>query len=581
MHHIGDLYHAMGEYHEPNAFNQWHEGEWEHLSSEYIKGTILCLAMGLYRLGLRKGDRVGIMALPSGHWTMADLAVMLVGGVSVPFFNTLSKENFCFEVEQCKPRFMFVGDLEHWALLESTAHHFEKTISIEKGSDEKVDLTLQELIHLGQEANRESPQTFPLLIQALQEEDLATIIYTSGRGGLPRGVEMTHRALTHLIQFDDFKWNHKTDRYLGILPLAHIFGRQLNLIMVGWGVPIYYLNDLTKLREVCQEVHPTIMIVVPRVLEKISGKLESMLKNAPFFIRTLGLWAMHQGQKEESFIKRCLRPFADLILYRKMRQFFGERMRMMFCGGAALDPSLNRLFLSAGIPLVEGWGLSEASTVCVNLVGEQKVGTVGPVLNELEIKISPEGRVLVRGAAVMRGYYQMPEETKEALDSEGWLHTGDRGEIDQNGYLKLLGRINDLFKTSGGEYVSPAPLERELVQHTLIDMALIVGEKRPFIVALLFPDRSEVKQMKKRLGFEAMSDEAFLETPEVRGEVTKWIDEINKKVNAWANIRDFAFVGAPLTIEGGDLTPTMEIQRRHVQEKYEDLISKLYREGKS
>lgn len=578
--HFGDIIrHLSKNEKKVNALNNYHNGEWDHIPTDYFLGYVRCIALALRDKGLKRGERVAILAEPSSWWTIVDFAIIIAGGITVPFYSTLSEESFTFGIKDSDPKFIFVGGEEHWNLLGPHVDHFEEVFSINLNADPRAPTCFKDLYELGQEVGKKEPKLYEEMLQEIDKDALATIIYTSGTSGTPRGVMMTQANLCYLINLRDFSWDSDKDRYLSILPLAHIFGRQLNIIIVAYGIPVYYLNDPSQMADVCKEVHPTVMIVVPRVLEKVYANFVSVLQSAGYFTKAFGLWAFDLAKQKDNFLKTLFYPLADKFAYRLIRDVFGGRMRLVISGGAALEKDLNRLFTNVGIPICEGWGLSEASTCVVNRLGQQKVGTVGPPLGDTEIKINEEGRVLVKGPTVMQGFYENKEATEEAFTEDGWLKTGDKGEIDDEGYLKILGRINEMFKTSGGEYISPLPIESELNQAPIVDMSVIIGEKRPYTVALIFPDQAVLRKLKKIHNKTDLSDEEFVETRFVKDQMKELINEVNRKINSWEQIRDFAFIFEPLTIEGGELTPTMKIKRDVVKKKYKDLIAKLYQEA--
>ena len=434
------------------------------------------------------------------------------------------------------------------------------------------------MIRKGEELHSQSPDLLAKLFATQHADDVATIIYTSGSTGIPKGVELTQRNLLCLVHFDGFHWSVENDRYLSILPLAHVFGHCINLWLLVWGTSIYYFNDYKQLGAACQEVKPTFVVVVPRILEKIYAKMIDQLHTAHGVKRWIGEWAFALAQKKKPhFWNTLMMPLADRLVYAKLRKALGGKIRAVISGGAALNPLLQRFFDRIGIPLYEGWGLTEACPVTVNYPDMHKLGTVGPiVLEEQKLKITPEGEVLVSGPLVMKGYFKTPLLTDHTIDAEGWLHTGDRGYIDKDGFLTISGRMKELYKTSTGEYVAPVPIEQALTHYPLIDMAMVVAENRKYTSCLLFPNLDLLHRIKTKQHAQNLTDEAFLQGIYIKGEMDKLLQEINKHLNHWEQIHNYRFILAPLTIEKGELTSSMKIRREVVANKYSDLIEEMY-----
>lgn len=562
----------------PQALNVIEGGSWRALSSEKMLANIKKLALGLVALGVTRGERVGILAHPSAHWVIADLAIMVSGAVSVPLFANISVDNFLYEVKNADVKVLFVAGNEQWELYHQHKEQFTTVISF--GDDHHgVGATFSEIMHLGTLLDERKPWLYGELEAAVRPDDLATIVYTSGSTGNPKGVEITHEALVSLLAIDDFHLDSAKDRYLSILPLAHIFGRTLNLFMIAWGVSIYYSNDHKNLGLVCREIHPTVIVVVPRLLEKIYAKMLANVQKAGQMKRTLGEWAFVLAhQEEKSLFKTLMHPVADKIVFSVLREALGGSLRLVITGGAHLNPHLCHFFIDIGVPIYEGYGLTEASTVTCNVIGRNKPGTIGKPLEGVEVTLSPDNEILVRGKLVMRGYHNDPDATALALDQNGWLHTGDKGHIDSEGYVSIIGRIKEMYKTSTGEYIAPVPIEQALCKAALIDMAMVIGNDRKFASCLLFPDFDVLHSMKVAQGVENMSDTEFLCCDFVKDEMVNFLRNINSHLNEWERLRAYRFVLVPLTVESGELTPSMKIRREIIEKKYSALIDEIYAE---
>ncbi len=566
-------------YQNPAALNEFVSGKWVPTSTQEMLQQVKDIALGLNAMGIKKGGKISILALPSPLWTIIDLAIILAGGVSVPIFPNISEENLVYQINESEAHTVFLGAGTD-ELYKAHKDLFKSVICIDEQCPEEKGISLLEIKKMGRKKAETEPKKYQELLDAIKPNDLATIIYTSGSTGVPKGAEITQHAMTALISFEGFSWDSKNDRYLNILPLAHVFGRMLNLCLVAWSVSVYYLNDVKLVSKACQTIHPTILVVVPRLLEKIYAKMLANVDQAGFLKRTIGHWAfdLANDEQDDSLYKQLLHPIADKIVYSTLREAFGGSIRVIISGGAALNPHLAHFFVDVGLPIYEGWGLTEAATVCVNYPGNRKIGSVGKALTGMQIKIGPDGEVLVHGPILMEGYHKNPAATKEAFNEWGWLRTGDKGSIDKDGYLFLVGRLKELLKTSTGEYVVPVPIEQALSKAPLVDMAMVVAENRKYSTCLLFPDLEIVHKLKENYGYANTSDEEFLKTSQVRQEMQKVIDQVNLHLNKAEKILDFRFVPYPPTIEKGELTPSMKIRREAVGVKYSDLINSMYSE---
>lgn len=574
------LRHIRSHYFNPKALNLHVSEGWISFSTQEMLTHIKELSLGLAALGLKKGDRVGILADPSPYWTIADLAIIVAGGVTVPLFVNLSDENYRFEITQTELEILFVSGKERLELYKRNIKARISTLAAFPSDIDEVNVQTYDGIRaLGRDYDRLHPELYEQLEASASPDDLATIIYSSGTTGLPKGIELCQSHLTALFHVDYFHWDAEHDRYLNALPLAHVFGRLLNNYIICWGVSVYYTHDIKNFGVLCREIHPTILVVVPRLLEKVYAKMLSNIEHAGFIKRKIGLWAFGLTHVDDhNLLKTLLHPIADKVVYSALREALGGSLRVVISGGAPLNPHLCHFFLDIGVPLFEGWGLTEASTVCVNTPGHLKVGSVGRPIGPMQVKTSEEGELLVKGGIVLRGYYKNPEITATAIDSEGWLHTGDKGLVDEDGFVFIKGRIKELYKTSTGEYVAPVPIEQELCKAPLIDMALIIGQDRKFVSALLFPDIDVLHALKKAHHGEEMTDQAFLASECVQQDMQTLIDSVNQHLNRWEQIRAYRFVLEPLTVESGELTPSMKIRRDFVVQKYQSLVDEMYPE---
>ena len=577
---VGELIrYIRTKYSHPNALNYYKNDAWHSISTESFLNQVKNLTLALVKLGLKRGDRVGILVPPSPQWTIANIAIIMAGGVSIPLFANISEENYIFEVTQTELKFLFVEGEDQWNRYTLHPAFVKTAIAFDRNSSNNGVLGYQEALNLGAELDKVQPELFAQLENEMKPTDLANIIYTSGSTGTPKGVELTQKNITALINQDAFDLNRPGDRFLSILPLAHIYGYTLNFLMLGWGVPIYYFNDLKTLGKICQDLHPTIVVLVPRLLEKIYAKMLSRVQEAGTMKKQLGKWAFDFAAHEHTaLVEGLIHPIVDKLVYHTLRESLGGALRIVITGGAALNPTLCRFFIEIGIPLYEGWGMTEATVITVNRPTGRKIGTVGQPLHGMQIKIAEGGEILAKGPVVMRGYYRNPEMTSATLDSEGWLHTGDKGTIDSENFLTIIGRIKELYKTSTGEYIAPIPIEQALCQAPLIDMAMVVADNLKFASALLFPNFEVLETLKKLHHAANMTNEEFLKSPFIQEEMNKLIANINSHLNRWEQIRAYRFILEPPSIEAGELTPSMKLRRDVILKKYQKIIDEMYQE---
>lgn len=554
-------------YDNPKAVATFAEGKWTSLTTKEFIEQIKYAALGLISLGVKRGEKVGILAIPCSRWTIADYAIMAIGAVSVPIFANISSEHFIFEVTQPQITKLFVFGEEQWKLATAHKELFQKLISLDGYTG---GITYEELMRLGKEYDKSHSGYYQELLSSLKPGELATIIYTSGSTGVPKGAMHTHRSLCSLLPVDCFKWDGNSDTFLSFLPLAHVFARILNLIMIAWGVSVYYYNDIKSIGEACKEIRPTVMIVVPRVLEKMYAKMLAKVSEGSFIKRTLGNYAFKLAHQEK---KGFLSPLMDLLVYKKLRGALGGNLRVVISGGAALNPRLYQFFLNAGFPIYEGWGLTESCPVSANQIGKVKIGTVGPPIPGMLVKVGEGGELLVAGEMLMSGYFK--NETK-AIDEDGWFHTGDKGTIDQEGYITLIGRIKELFKTSTGEMVAPVPIEQALSKSPFVEIPMVIADNKKFVSCLIFPNFDAVKKLKEKQGMGQMEDEAFLQSAYMKKEMTELLSAVNANLNEWEQIRDYRIIPSQLTVESGELTPSMKVKREAVEKKFSDLIESIY-----
>jgi len=571
------LNYAVSTYDNPNALNYHASHGWTAYSHRELFDRVRKLALGLVDRGVKRGQTIGLVAPSSPEWLIADLAIQIAGAITVPVFNKISPESFKHEIVDSGMRLLFVGDPEEMPKAHDLAGKHVELVSFGyPGTHEAFD----ELSECGALVNERSHGLFEELCDQIRPSDLATIIYTSGSTGLPKGVELTQQAI--VSQVKDAARRFPKDGYpdvcLSILPLAHVFARTVTYFHVASGFPVYFGDDPKQVVSYLQEIRPSIMTVVPRVLEKIYGGVKENLHELPGVKRRIAERALRRAEHRD--IDQAARMIDRLYrraVYAKLADAVGGKLRYVISGSSKLDPKLAQFFINVGVPIYEGYGLTEAAPVIsANGPGKRKLGTVGPAFDSVEIRISEEGEILARGPNIMRGYHNNPQATAQVIDSERWLHTGDLGWLDDDRYLTITGRRKELFKKSTGEYVPPVPIEQELEKIPFVDSAVIFADNRVYVTALLFPDLDSLARYKRRHGLADMSEREFLASEFLHTKTQELINAINAHRHHCEWIERFHIVDHQASVESGELTPTLKVRRHHVEEAYHEIIEEMY-----
>lgn len=557
-------------------------GEWQKISTAEFGETVRKLSQGLVAMGMKPGDKVGIVADPSPFWIFMDLAILGGGAISVPMFANIAPENLTYEIKDSAMRFLFVGSMDQHKAMKPFFDNLEKIIVLPSGIDDPKCVSYEQLLKLGEARQGTHPGEYLRLSEGINEQDTATIIYTSGSTGTPKGVELTHRNLVTQVHgaAKRFPLDLGKDSIVSCLPLAHVFERMVGYYYLSSGCTVNFAEEVKKVGDALREKQPTVVTLVPRLLEKAHAKFQANVETATGLKAKLAKAAWARAHSKDPAAKRGFKDkIFDALVYKKMRAAMGGNLRLLISGSAPLDGALNAFFINVGLPVYEGYGLTESSPVIsCNFPGHQKLGTVGLAFPGVEVKIADDGEILSRGPNVMKGYYNKPEETAQSIDKMGWLHTGDLGHIDAEGFIKITGRKKELFKTANGKYVAPVPIEQAIASaNKLVDMAMVVAEGKSFTTCLIFPDFENIEAIKKELGCDGMATETFLSSSQALDCVKKTLDEVNAKLNHWEQVQKFVISKTPITVEAGQLTPTMKIRRHVVTEKYRQEIDSMYR----
>lgn len=556
--------------------------KWVNFSTKEFTKNIRSLALALNSLNVQKNNGFAIIAKPSPIWTQIDLAIISSGAISVPIFPDISRQNLLFEIENSDIKFVFCDCAENLKTIQNSGAKFNKIIIYGFESKGENIISFDELLKIGQEIYDKNPDKFSDLIKEIKEDDVATIIYTSGSTGTPKGVEITHKNLISQIIATPkcFPLSSKEDVALSFLPLAHVFERMIVYFYLSQGIRIYFADDVKNVGNLLKEVNPTLITVVPRLLEKVFAKMQSAVLEASFVKRNIGKLAFHFAPKfaEDDSKNSFLYKILNNLVYKKLRAAFGNRINMVVCGGAPLSPDLEKFFLGIGINLCIGYGLTESSPViAANYKNNRKIGTVGKAFPDILVKVETDGELLAKGDNIMKGYHKDPKLTAETITSDGWLRTGDLVSIDEDGYIKIIGRKKEMFKTANGKYVSPVPIEQKLMANfPLLAAASIIADNRKFVSILLFPDFELLAKYKTRFGFENTNDEDFLKSDFLTHRIETIIQKVNADLNDWEKIQKFYIHNRPISIETGELTPSMKLKREFVEEKLKKIIDEFY-----
>ncbi|TKG96459.1 long-chain fatty acid--CoA ligase [Puteibacter caeruleilacunae] len=569
---------VKNKYSNPKSFNDKIDNNWISYSTHAFFQEVVSCCLGLHQLGVKKGDSIAIISDTNTNWMIMDLAIMCNGAFSVPMFPNLSQQNLEYELKDASVDYVYLASALKASYFEEHQQDFKKIIisGIDIGKSDNV-MTIEQLKILSEKV---PAKMFNRLLDIAEPDDLATIVYTSGSTGVPKGVELTHRNLINQVVniAKLFPLDTHTDRAVSFLPTAHIFERTVVYFYLSRGVSIYFTPNVALVGEIIGDVKPTMMTVVPRVLEKVHSKTLAKALLAPFPKNIIAKLAFRRASKKRPGSVRTLGDLIyDKLVYTKIREKMGGAFRMIISGGSALSERMLTFFWNVGIKVYQGYGLTEsAPVIAANSPEANRNGTVGKLLPSVEVKLSDEGEILTRSASVMRGYHNMPEETSKVIDADGFLYTGDLGSIDRDGYLKITGRKKEMYKTSTGEYVSPVALEQKLREHELVGQALVIAEGRNFTTCLLFPDYETIAAQMQKRNMESMNVEDFFAQSAIQEEIAEHIDQMNEHLNNWERVVKYKMIFKELTIDHGELTPKLNMRRSFVEEEYHKEIEQLY-----
>ena len=594
---LGDLFaYAAEKFDLIDALNYKNGGEWKRISSRAVLERAGNIALGLYSLGLRKGDRAAILSANSPEWTLADAGCQFTGVLDVPIYTTLAPASIKYIIDDSQTRVFFIENRE---MYERIAGEIAECTSIEKfvffdaaGVDLSNAMSLVELEELGVKLRESQPELLDSLSAGIDPGDVATLIYTSGTTGEPKGVMLSHHnIISNVIDCGERYAFSDHDIPLSVLPLSHIFERSAMYLYFFNGMSVHYAESVEKVPDNLREVRPTIFIGVPRIFEKVYAKAKLKAAQSGGLTEKIFDWAIEvakavalKNEKRESIplglkLKHAL---ADRLVYSKLRDFFGGRLRYCVTGGAALPDEIFLIFTGAGISIMQGYGLTETSPVITsNNPIDMKLGTVGKPIRNTKVRIASDGEIEASGPGVMLGYYNKEQATRDTFTDDGWFRTGDIGEIDDDGFLKITDRKKELFKTSGGKYIAPSPIEQMIRSSRFVNQVVLIGNERKFASALIVPNFEMLDSYAKHKGLKQMSPEEYCSDPKIVDLFERQVAAATNGLAKYETVKKIALLENELSVDGGELTPTMKMKRRVIDTKYKHIIDRIYTDAEN
>ncbi|MBN2215220.1 MAG: long-chain fatty acid--CoA ligase [Bacteroidales bacterium] len=567
------------------------KGSWiKYSSGDYVTNSHY-VSYGLLELGLKKGDRIATISNNRPEWNFMDMGMSQAGIVHVPVYPTLSEDDYDYILKHAEPSLIFLSDK---ALIDRIGPVARKVSSIREiysfNNIEGVK-NWKEILDLGKQNEEKHKEELERIKKEISPEDMVTIIYTSGTTGNPKGVMLSHRNIMSNVQSVTriFDFNH-TQRTLSFLPISHVFERTVNYYFQRIGISIYYAENLGTISDNLKEIKPHIFITVPRLLEKVYDRIIGVGKDLKGIKKQIFFWAVNLGLRykfnnQNSWFYKQKLKIARKLVFRKWCEALGGEVLLAVAGGAALQPRLATIFSAAGIPVIEGYGLTETSPViAANRPPEKnevRVGTVGSAIPGVDIKIAGDGEILCKGPNVMMGYYKEPGLTDEIIDKDGWLHTGDIGVMVDGKFLKITDRKKEMFKLSSGKYVAPQPIENKLKESFFIEQAMVVGENQKFASALISPNFPFLHNWCSLHDVKYRDNMELIRNPQVVARFQREVNDINKQLGATEQIKRFRLVQEEWTPQTRELSPTLKVKRRFITEKYKQVLDEIFSMSKA
>ncbi len=577
-------YYQLKTYNLEKAFNTKYNGEWQSVSTQEFINQSNAISRGLLRLGVKPNDKIAVISSSNRtEWNVLDIGILQIGAQNAPIYPTISPEDYEYILNHSEAIYCFVSDVEV----------LQKLNAIKKNTKLKNVYTFDtienenhwtDILKLGEDTSNQNE--VELRKNNVSPNDLATLIYTSGTTGKPKGVMLSHNNLVSNV-LDSKKrvpFDYGKSKALSFLPICHVFERMILYVYQYCGVEIYFAESIDKMVDNVKEVQPTVMTGVPRLFEKVYDKIVATGNEQKGIKKMLFFWALNLGLKYEPYGKNGFwyelqLKIARALIFKKWQAALGGKLELMVSGSAALQPRLTRVFAAAKLPIMEGYGLTETSPViAVNDMrnGGFRIGTVGKIIDHVDVKIAEDGEILVKGPNVMLGYYKEPEKTSEVM-TDKYFHTGDIGEIDADGFLKITDRKKEMFKTSGGKYIAPTLIENRFKQSHFIEQIMVVGEGEKMPAALIQVNFEFVKEWARRHKISFKDTNDIITNPKLLERIQEEIDAANKHFGNWEQIKKFELTPDIWSVDAGHLTPTMKMKRKVIKEKYANLLDKIYR----
>ena len=572
----------------PRAQMVRRDGRWEPISSQEFLRRVAGLSTAFVELGVKPGDRVGLFSANRPEWHTADFAITGAGAVTVPVYFNESPDRTTYILKHCGAKVVFVvgmPQLKKLLAVRASLPELEQIIVADGGPDVPTECLRYETLIAA--ASAADIAAYRLRSSQVLPGQLASLIYTSGTTGEPKGVMLTHTNFcsnVHDVGYD-FSLDPATDVALSFLPLAHVYGRTLDYIYIFGGAPLAYVESVDAVAQALLEVHPTITAAVPRFFEKIYARLVEQGSKNIGIKRMIFDWAMrvaelsaqwHISQRRASLIHTLQWKLADALVYRKIRIGMGGRLRLISSGGAPLSKALAEFFWTVGIRIYQGYGLTETSPIVSSNYPDNRMGSSGKPIPNVQVRAAEDGEILVKGPCVMQGYYKNPEATREVLSEDGWFRTGDIGYVDKDNYLFITDRKKDLIKTAAGKFVAPQPIENALKTSPYILNALVVGDRRKFIVALIVPNPVTIAAKAADQGIKFSTDAELAAHPWVHTLIDAEVKRLTIHLAQYETIKRFALLPEDFTFDNGTLTFTLKLKRRVVEQQYAAVIESLY-----
>jgi len=578
----------------PDTLNYKKNNQWISISSDELMARAGRIAAGLYAIGVRHGDRVALLSESRAEWTLTDAGCVFAGAIDVPIYPTLMPPQVRYILNDSGASVLILEDRAKFDELKEILKEcsaLRKIVVFESEGVEDLDaLTLEQLEARGQQMLVDQPQLVDQLSSKTTAEDLATIIYTSGTTGEPKGVMLTHANLvTNLIDSSGHLAFGEHDTALSVLPLSHVFERQAMYMYLYQGMAVYFAESLLTIGPNLREVRPTILVGVPRIFEKIYARIREKAAEGGKAKVALLAWSVKVAREYAEYTLahrpvplwlKLKHALAGKLVFSKWHKAFGGRIRLLLSGGAALPDDLAYVYIGAGLPIGQGYGLTETSPVITSSdIEDMRIGTVGRAIPNVEIRIAADGEIEARGSNVMRGYYNRPEETSAVFTSDGWFKTGDIGTLDKDGFLRITDRKKELFKTSGGKYISPQPIEQAIKGSRFVSQVVLIGNGRKFPAALIVPAWEQIDSYVRLKGIEVTNHAELCRHPRIVNLFERQIEALTPDLARYEKIKAIALLENEFTIEGGELTPTLKVKRRVIDEKYREVIDKIYEDA--